>query len=340
LRTRQIEFTELDARATLESLLPSIRTFVDSAKRSERLSTLAKGLSTRVLKQLTELSKLASEDLVNHDFERLFRQECEALRAPYVALEFQGRRGKAERKKAVSRHKPSTILSEGEQKVLALADFLAEGRMGAANATIIFDDPVTSLDYKRIAEVTGRISTLGETHQVVVFTHNIMFASSLLALRLGKKLRCKFYEVRDEDKVKGIIKESGEPRSDTPADLESKISKILESARSAEPVVQEALVSGAYGLLRSWCEAFVEQEVLASVSQRYRVNIMMGGLDKINVERLGATSKALTPIFDKCSRFMPGHSQPLEQLNVRPSLADLEKDWKAAKALRLVHIAK
>lgn len=340
LKVRQAEFLELDARITLEPLLPTITTYVEAAKRADRLTALAKALSTGVLRPLTELSKIASEDLVNQDFERLFREECEALRAPNVALEFQGRRGKAERKKAVANHRPSSVLSEGEQKVLALADFLAEGRMGAANAPILFDDPVTSLDYKRMSEVAARISTLANAHQVVVLTHNIMFASALLALRTSKKLRCKFYEVRDDDQQKGVIAPAGEPRSDTPADLEAKINTLLVTARKAEAVVRDALVSSAYGMLRSWCEAFVEQEVLQNVSQRYRVNIMMTNLSKIRADRLEETTVKLTPIFDRCSRFMPGHSQPQEQLNVQTSLADFEKDFAEAVQIRKAYIAK
>ncbi len=341
LRVRQLEFLELDARKSLSQILPQVVSHVRAAKRADQLSGLVKGLSQPVLRRLTELSKIASEDLVNRDFERLFKEECVQLRAPDVGLEFQGRRGKAERKKAVARYKPSAILSEGEQKVLALADFLAEGRMGTANAPIIFDDPVTSLDYKRMGEVASRICVLADTHQVVVLTHNIMFASTLLGIRGGgKKHRAKFYEIRDDGPTKGIVGLASEPRSDTPADFEKKINVLLEKTRKAdETVVRDALLGGAYGLLRSWCEAFVEQEMLQSVSQRYRVNIMMNGLAKIRADRLAAATAGLTPIFDRCSRFMPGHSQPTEQLNVQPNLSEFEGDFAAAKEIRTQYLA-
>jgi wobble nucleotide-excising tRNase len=42
------------------------------------------------------------------------------------------------------------VLSEGE-KVIALADFLAEASLKPA-APVIFDDPINSLDYKRLAD--------------------------------------------------------------------------------------------------------------------------------------------------------------------------------------------
>jgi hypothetical protein len=34
----------------------------------------------------------------------------------------------------------------------------------------------------------------------------------------------------------------------------------------AEAVVQDALIKEAYDLLRAWCEAFVEQDLLQSVT--------------------------------------------------------------------------
>lgn len=89
---------------------------------------------------------------------------------------------------------------------------------GGPKAPLIFDDPVTSLDYRRLDEVAARIQNLAETHQVVEATHNIMFASALLAARQNKKLRTKIYEVRDGGEAKGILAPDVEPRLDTPDD--------------------------------------------------------------------------------------------------------------------------
>jgi hypothetical protein len=340
LADREAKHAQLLARRTLGRHLEAMRAFVSDAKRAGRLEAFGKAMSGGLLRGLTLLSKQASEELVNRDFQRLFEEECEALRAPAVALEFQGRQGRAERKKAVARYKPSAVLSEGEQKVLAIADFLAESRMSGVKAPIIFDDPVTSLDYERLGEVAQRISRLAETHQVVVLTHNVFFASTLLALRNSKKLKCKFYEVRESETAKGYIQPDVEPRQDTPAEIGKKINVIVEQAGRAGPVIQDALIENCYGLMRSWCEAFVEQELLQNVSQRFRVNIMMGGLEKIRLDRFDAAVQGVLPVFDRCSRFMPGHAQPAEQLNVKPVLDDLRKDWESLQAVRTAYITK
>jgi hypothetical protein len=339
LAAKQKEFNELAARISLRRYMSAAKSYVANAKQAARLDQLSRHISSNELRQLTEQSKLASEDLVNKSFEQLFAEECEALRAPTVALEFQGRSGKAERRKVVAHHRPSEILSEGEQKVLALADFLAESRMRGTKAPIVFDDPVTSLDYRRLEEVSRRVNKLAESHQVIVFTHNIMFASSLIGLRQKKKLRCKFYEVRDSEELKGIIAPDVEPRLDGPADIGKRINVTIQAARSAEATLQDALMERGYDLIRAWCEAFVEQELLGNVSQRYRANIMMTKLGDIRLDRFEAAATTVNGIFEKACRCMGGHSQPQEQLNVRPTLAELEADWAKLQQARAGYIS-
>ena len=340
LAAKQRELSELTDRINLRRNLSATKTYVLNAKMAARLDQLSRHISSNELRQLTEQSKLASEDLVNKSFEQLFAEECEALRAPKVALEFQGRSGKAERRKVVARHRPSEILSEGEQKVLAIADFLAESRMRGTKAPIVFDDPVTSLDYRRLEEVSQRINRLAEAHQVIVFTHNIMFASSLIALRQKKKLRSKFYEVRDSEESKGIIAPDVEPRLDGPADIAKRINATIQNAKGADATLQDALVERGYDLLRAWCESFVEQELLSNVTQRYRANIMMTKLGDINLDRFAETATAVNAVFDKACRCMGGHSHPQEQLNVRPTLQDLSEDWSKLQKVRTDYLAK
>lgn len=68
------------------------------------------------------------------------------------------------------------ILSEGEQRALALACFLGEIGEDTANHGIIVDDPVSSLDHLRIRRVAERLVTeAAKGRQVIIFTHNLLF---------------------------------------------------------------------------------------------------------------------------------------------------------------------
>jgi len=44
------------------------------------------------------------------------------------------------------------------------------------------------------------------------------------------------------------------------------------------------------------------------------------------------------PMFDKACRFIGGHSQPAEQLNVRPTLQELEDDWAKLQDARRAYL--
>ena len=131
---------------------------------------------------INEAAKQASEELLNKDFGRRFEEECKRLRAPKVTLNFPGRPGQVTRRKLVASYNPTQILSEGEQKALAFADFLTEVTSVPAPSPVVFDDPITSMDYRRIPEVCERIVSLAEEHQIIVFTHDILSEAELLVI--------------------------------------------------------------------------------------------------------------------------------------------------------------
>ncbi len=73
----------------------------------------------------------------------------------------------------------SQILSEGEQRALALAGFLTEVTLTEGSGPIVIDDPVSSLDRERSAMVAERIAEESGKRQVVVFTHDMVFFNEL-----------------------------------------------------------------------------------------------------------------------------------------------------------------
>ena len=213
LGEKQAELLELKDAVELGKSWPLIEAQVKSAKEADQLKTLKRPLPS-LARAVTELAKTASDQLINQSFDALFLEECEALRAPPLKLQFVGREGKAQRRKVMSgKHKPSKVLSEGEQKVLALADFLAEARLAGITAPVIFDDPVSSLDHRRINEVAQRVARLTDDNQVIVFTHDILFATTLLSL-FEKSKRCVYFQVTDEN-GKGQVTRATGPRIDS-----------------------------------------------------------------------------------------------------------------------------
>lgn len=318
---------ELDARIKLSEVMNGVKEHVTNAKWAAAAEKLG-GRFPTLLRSLTEVAKSASQELLNQDFERLFENERKALRAPQVRLEFPGRDAQPKRRKRLAKHTLSEVLSEGEQKVIALADFLAEAAMPQAVAPVVFDDPVTSLDYKRLQHVVDRIVQLSAERQVVVFTHNIWFTAELLNRFEKNPAACSYCEISNEDNTPGKVEALQHPKWDTPNKIAKEIEDRIRAAEKLTGTVREDVVRAAYGQIRSWSEAFVERELLADVTARYRPHVRMTSLPQIKADRLAGTVNAVLPIFEKACRITIAHSQPLETLCVKPKLEELKDDWK------------
>ena len=319
----------LEARQALTRLLPEIRTHVENAAWALKLRTLLARFPG-LLRSLTETSKAASQEVLNGDFQRVFYEECRLLRAPTVTLDFPGRRGEAARRKTVARdHTLAAIVSQGEQKVIAIADFLAEASLRTATAPIIFDDPVDSFDHRRVAEIAKRIADLSEHQQVVVFTHDIMFAANLLSHFEGSRAECAYYQVTEDQGHKGVVSKATHARLDTVASITSRVNEAIQAAQPAAGGDRQERIDAAYDHIRAWCEVVVEIKLLAKVTQRYQPNVAMQQLAQIKADRLGAAITAIYPIWEKSNRYIPGHSQPLASLGIRPTLDELRADWAA-----------
>ena len=139
--------------------------------------------------------------------------------------------------------------------------------MSDNSVPVIFDDPVSSLDHRRVGEVARRISDLTSDHQVVVFTHDIWLVTHLLDI-FEKSDRCVYYQITD-DYGKGTVTVGTGPRWDTIKKLAAKINSSIDEARKTTGEERESHIRDAYDSIRSWCELFVEQEVLATVTQRF-----------------------------------------------------------------------
>jgi energy-coupling factor transporter ATP-binding protein EcfA2 len=326
LAKKQTELTELQGKRTANKLLPQIEKRVTDAKWVSKANIVKSNIPS-VLRSLTEAAKEASEVLLNKDFGKRFEDECKRLRAPNVTLNFPGRQGQVTRRKLVAAYRPSDVLSEGEQKALALADFLAEVTAVPASSPVVFDDPINSMDYRRIHAVCDRILALAADHQVIVFTHNIWFAAELLGNADKKKL--KYYDIRLEGDDAGVVTAATHPRVDTIAQVSGRVKRMIEGAEKTSGEVRAALVEKGYEELRGLCEIVVEFEMFKGIVQRYAPNIMMTKLDKVNAADLQASVAVIMPVFDKACRYIASHSQPLETQGVRPTLDELKADYDA-----------
>lgn len=135
------------------------------------------------------VSKLASSlrgELVTPELSARIKREIASLGIEHVPLRFteQSASGKSFFEVALDsggRAKKSSVLSEGEQRALSIACFLADAHVSESKGAIIVDDPVTSLDHQRMRRVANRfVAEASRGRQVIIFTHNLLFYQEVL----------------------------------------------------------------------------------------------------------------------------------------------------------------
>lgn len=138
-------------------------------------------LSTRTV---SNLAKIASKELITNNLFRKFQEELKALgldKLDVTLIESGVSKGNTYMQlKLHNNHEVTDILSEGEQKGVALALFLAERQMEVAKNAIIMDDPVNSLDHFITSRLVERLVSLN--NQIIIFSHHLLLKSSLMNL--------------------------------------------------------------------------------------------------------------------------------------------------------------
>ena len=171
------EQAELDARAKLAEIKATAAEALDKLIHNARLQACIDGISvTGISRKSTDLSeKMATQEVVD-----ALNAELRALNVHelQVAMKPESPKGRTQYKLRLQLPgggTPSAILSEGEQRAIAIASFLAEVKLGKGLGGIVFDDPVSSLDHRRRWHVASRLVEEAKHRQVIVFTHDIYF---------------------------------------------------------------------------------------------------------------------------------------------------------------------
>lgn len=142
------------------------------------------GINTRLI---SLEGKAVTTRALTGGLQKAFEEELSALDATKLlkaSIEPKTDKGKTRYSLAISAAtpgvwRPSHVLSEGEQRVIAIAYFLAEARIAPDKVGLIIDDPVSSLDHRWAERIARRLAQLGLERQVIVFTHSIAFLLEL-----------------------------------------------------------------------------------------------------------------------------------------------------------------
>lgn len=285
----KLELAELNGRVALGLRRTDVETAIRLAKEVDLLRMVHGLLRTQ---QLTSKQTEWVDAAITGALRAAIVVELGELQLETVAirLDSKGRKGETEIALGLENQKlgkPGQILSEGEQRAVALAFFLAELRVGSSDGPLVVDDPVSSLDHERREHVATRLVEAARTRQVVVFTHDIVFA---MALKEG----CEKCTVPVEERLIHRLDESvvGVIRDGLPwkaADLKKRrgvLAQRLQALTALETKDPDSYLFGVklwFGLLRDCWEQSVEEKLFAGVVRRFGQGVQTQQLDRVRV---------------------------------------------------------
>ncbi|CAC9435603.1 AAA family ATPase [bacterium endosymbiont of Bathymodiolus sp. 5 South] len=165
---------QLQENESISKQKENIKKWFDADKVEKNLISKFTKINTA---KITILSKTAHNELLTGVLKQNFTDELNSLGCENLNVNIEntkGGKGTSSTKLTLSKDDDiKAILSEGEQKAVALALFIVEAKIQKSKNPIILDDPVNSLDHKIAEKFAQRLLKL--ENQVILFNHNRLF---------------------------------------------------------------------------------------------------------------------------------------------------------------------
>ncbi|MCO5945285.1 AAA family ATPase [Mucilaginibacter flavidus] len=354
LDQRILSLQKSDVSKDILELQQRITFFNHKEKLNDHISTIQTTISEMdwVSKAQKAKSKIAKRDITNKEKELSgmyfnqayidkFNEECIKLNGDFgISINHTASAGTSYRQLFIKGKQPSEVLSEGEQKVISLADFLSETILSGVNRGIIFDDPVNSLDEKRKGKISERLIEESLSRQVIVFTHDLVFVSQLITSCEdgGKKHLCHWIEKRDGKP--GYISLENAPsyekeyrNNNIPLNHYQSAKKIDCTAKDRESHIRDGFTS-----LRTCYEVLVINGLFKNVVQRFNERVSVDTLKNVNFDV--TVRDEISTGFYNCCKYMEGHSHSDGYPYQKPELDNLNEEIQRYNAIRAKVTAK
>ena len=277
------------------------------------------------------------KELVTDDLNNRIRGEVNELDLEHIPLLINddSRRGESgfsvtldAKKKVASRD----VLSEGEQRALGLACFLADVGGQPVKHGIIVDDPVSSLDHVRLRRVAERlVREAGSGRQVIVFTHNLLFFSEVMSVAAAHgptPVPILTNVVRKvADLGFGVVQDDDQPWEAKPTTkrislLREKV-KMLETIPDKDGDDYRQGIEGFYTDLRETWERLVEEVLLHRVVERFGSDVKTQSLRGVVV--MDDDYKTIFWAMKRASE-RSGHDMAAAKNAPLPKIGELKED--------------
>jgi hypothetical protein len=322
LASLEVERQALRHREVLSKLLPAIRTHIADAKWCALAARAKPSLNPR---PITDKEKELFGQLIGDSYRSHLATECGHLHCLMpIELQTAGQKGTTVRSLAIKGgHPPDQILSEGEQKAVALADFLTEVALNPTNAGIVLDDPVTSQDHERKKLISKRLVKEAAIRQVIIFTHDLPFLNDIVVRAEDAGVDVQKHWIQRQDGKPGLIALDDAPTTSKSYDTTERASQRLKEARSLiGSAQQDAIIKGMEALRRT-IEETVAKKLLKGVVPRWEDRVIVTALSKVNWDN--ALIDELIEMYEDLSTYIEAHSHTDEARGAPPETSDLEE---------------
>lgn len=332
------EKLELEARKRLGEVKMAVLDAIAKHDLCSKLQICIDGMDTRAIsRKSTELSRtMASQELAD-----ALNAELKSLKVHelYVGMKSESPGGKTQFKLTLQLPgggSPSAVLSEGEQRAIAIASFMAEIKLGKGRGGIIFDDPVSSLDHRRRWEVAERLALESKQRQVIIFTHDIYFLAILeqKADAIGTTLAKNY--------IRRTAQGFGVHSQNLPFDVagtKARVGQLRQVLADAQKAKKDGdddrlrmVTTSAYGRLRLAWERCIEEVLLNGVVQRFGEGISTQKLKAVLVT--DDDYKQIEAGMTKSSKFEHDAASPVGRLPI-PDPDELSQDIENLESFRV-----
>jgi ATPase subunit of ABC transporter with duplicated ATPase domains len=294
-------------------------------------------------KHITQKYMKLFEQLVTNRYIEIFEQILTDLQRPLkVKIENKGRKGatykqiiiEADPTALLEMATPDKVLSEGEKRAVALADFLTEVALDTTSSGIVLDDPVTSLDLEWRETIASILNREAKQRQVIVFTHDLPFLYHLKKYAEQQTIDIVTHWIRrgDNDGKPGYVSHNNSPALERDYRKATKAYEIYNLAKNASAAEQESLLHQGFSALRSSYEALIIFDLFNEVVMRFDERISVGRLKDI-VWDISIVKKVIDK-YDLLSKYIEGHLHSDAFVATKPTCEMLVKEIDEFKALK------
>lgn len=338
-RVLEAELNELVDRSELFKVSAILEAEVIRLRRIKLLQRCVDSTGTAAI---TRLGNEVADMVLTPALQAAFETEVKRLAADSLKVELirvGGRLGTPYyqvRLKAKADARVKQVLSEGERTCVALVCFLTELSTAGHRSALVFDDPVTSLDHRWRNKVARRLVEEAGVRQVIVFTHDLVFANDLYDLAVRENVGKSLCHLSRGLGGAGVV---GQGLPWQGQSLKSRLDELGKEARAAK-VLQDSgqeeqyhiSITSIYSRLRATWERAIEDVVFARVVLRYRDYVDTKHLRKVtvlNAEDCASFSECWKKVCDLVDAHDPSSARNASVPAAEEVLADIQqlKQW-------------